>query len=362
MDEIQKEKIARLSKCINGGIEKPFLINIRPSYQCNLNCTSCVDHPNKEGHAISDEQYLELIKESINLGVRECRIDGGAEPMVRKELCIRIMGSIKKSGAKGFLTTNGTLFTEEDVKMLINMGWDCINVSIQGWDKKSDEYLRGSKKAFERTISGLSLFKHWKNKLKKDKPVIRLTPLIHKLNCSKLQKFIKLGKKYNTHVTFQAFAVWSEKGKHLKLDKEDISKLPGYVKKARTYANRHNVFTDVERLLEQNLLENTNQMEKVVYDDLKDNHDFNLLCYEPWYTILVTELGRIGRCIGDFDSNISANGRSLKDIWYGKEFNELRRKIIDKDLPPFCSRCCHPQVMETRKLRKEITGLMNQNV
>lgn len=362
MDDIQKEKIERLSKCIRGKIEKPFLINIRPSYQCNLNCISCIDHPNQEGHAISDERYLELVREAIDLGVREWRIDGGAEPMIRKELGIKIMSLAKKSGAKGFLTTNGTLFTEEDVKTLINIGWDCINVSLQGGDKKSDDYLRGSEKAFKRTIYGLALFKHWKKKLKKDKPIIRLTPLIHKGNYTLLLDFIKIGKKYKTDVTFQAFALWSKKGKHLRLDKEDISKLPLYVKKARTYANRHNVFTDVERLLEQNLLENTNRMEKVVYNDLKDNHDSDLLCYEPWYTILITELGQIGRCIGDFDSSIDISKKNLKDVWYGQEFNDLRKKIIKKELPSFCSRCCHPQVMETRKLRKEITEFVNQNV
>lgn len=361
MDEIQKEKIKRLVNCTEKRIEKPFLINIRPSYQCNLNCTSCINHPNKEGHAISNERYLTLVKEAIDLGVMEWRIDGGAEPMIRKELCLEIMGLAKKSGAKGFLTTNGTLFTGEDVKTLINIGWDCINISIQGWDEKSDDYLRGSKKAFKKTIDGLSLFNYWKKKLKKDKPVIRLTPLIHKLNCSHLLDFIKIGKKYNTHVTFQAFAVWSEKGKHLKLDKNDILNLPYYVQKTRTYADKYNVVTDVERLLEQNLLENTNQMEKVIYNDLK-NDSCNLLCYEPWYTILITELGRIGRCIGDFDSNIDINKKSLKEVWYGQEFNDLREKIIKRKLPNFCSRCCHPQVMETRKLRNEIAEFVIQNV
>lgn len=356
MDEFQKEKIERLSKCINGGIEKPFLINIRPSYQCNLNCISCIDHPNKEGHAISDEKYLSLAKEAIDLSIKEWRIDGGAEPMIRKELCLKIMSLAKKSGAKGFLTTNGTLFTEEDVKTLIKIGWDCINISLQGWDEKSDDSLRGSKKAFRRTINCLDLFKHWKKKLKKEKPVMRLTPLIHKANYTHLLEFIKIGKEYNTDVTFQAFAVWSEKGKHLKLDKEDILRLPYYVQKARKYANKHNVFTDVERLLEQNLLENTNQMNKVIYNDLKDD-SCNLLCYEPWYTILITELGKIGRCIGDFDNNIDVNDKSLKEVWYGKEFNELRKNISGKKLPQFCSRCCHPQVMETRKIRGEISGL-----
>lgn len=363
MDYTQKEKIKRISESIlKGKVAKPFFMNIRPSYQCNLNCLSCIDHPNKNGHAISDEKYLDLVKEALSLGIREWRIDGGAEPLIRKNLCINIMSLIKEGGTRGILTTNGTLLEEEDIKKLVEIGWDCINISIQAPNAKLDNLLRGSKTAFERTTKSLELFKWWKKKMAKDVPMIRLTPLIHKMNYTLLQDFIKMGKKYDTQVTFQAFAVWSEKGKHLKLSEEDIKRIPFYVKKAREYADKHKVYTDVERLLEQNLLKNTNQMEKVLYEDLKTDSNTGLLCYEPWYFMLVTELGFIGRCIGDFESKISIAEKSLKEIWYGPNFNDLREKIIKRNLPNFCSRCCHPQVMETRKIRKEILEFVEQNV
>ena len=357
MDKFDKEKIKKLRAWSKGKNQAPYYLCIRPSYQCNLNCVSCVGHPNKKGHAISDERYISIIKEAIDLGIKEIRIDGGAEPLIRLDLVKRIVKLAKENRMKGFMTTNSTLFDEELIDSMVKLGWDVVNLSIQGDTPKLDNKLRG-KKAFERTISTLKNFKRLKEKYKTKKLNIRLTVLVHKENYKRLPNFVKLANKYNADMTIQAFALWSEKGKKLRFTEEDYKLLPKYVTKAKKLADKFGIYTNVESLLEQNLLENTNNMIKIINKDVKKNKSlnsfFNLPCFEPWYFMMITEFGTVARCIGDFDNNFYLGNKSLKEIWNSKHYNDLRKRLLDNNLPNFCKRCCHPQIMETRELRERL--------
>jgi radical SAM protein with 4Fe4S-binding SPASM domain len=366
LDNYDKEKIERLKKWSKGQKQPPFYLCIRPSYQCNLNCISCVDHPNKKGHAVSDEKYLSLIKEAVNLGIRELRIDGGAEPLIRLELIKNIVRMAKENNMKGFMTSNSTLFDKKLVEDMVKLEWDVVNLSMQGDSSKLDNKLRG-KEAFERTIKTLELFKIVKEKFNSNKPNIRITVLVHKLNYKRLPNFVKLANKYGADMTIQAFALWSEKGKKLKFDEKDYKLLPKYVKKTKNLADKFDIYTNVDALLEKNLLENTNNMSSVIHKDAEKSKSkksfFNLPCFEPWYFMMITEQGKVARCIGDFDNDFYLGNKSLKAIWESSHYRKLRKNLMNNIMPEFCKRCCHPQVMETREIRERLKNkVLNKNV
>jgi len=87
-------------------------------------------------------------------------------------------------------------------------------------------------------------------------------------------------------------------------------------------------------------------------DIIEDNFSSKFLCapcYEPWYNLIIDPLGNVGPCItsASFASkSLNVTKMSLKEIWYGREFDEIRKKRLNKIPLPQCSHCT---VTEMRK-------------
>ena len=121
------------------GWAPPYRIHICPTDTCNLQCLSCwrssLEHRGNlalPANELTDERFLSLIDEAINLGVREIELTGGGEPLIRKKLVTEAIKKIKKSGLCGTITTNATLFSSEDVKLMVDLGWDEVIISLDG--------------------------------------------------------------------------------------------------------------------------------------------------------------------------------------------------------------------------------------
>ena len=113
---------------------------------------------------VSDDRYLKLIDEAAKLGVKEVYICGGGEPLVRKDLLLRLMKLIKQKKMHGFLITNGTLFTEEDIIKIIEIGWDNISFSVDGANSRVNDSLRGKRGAFKLAVQNMKRFKElWRD-------------------------------------------------------------------------------------------------------------------------------------------------------------------------------------------------------
>jgi len=108
-------------------------LRISVTDRCNLRCTYCMP---EEGiqllhheDIISFEEIVEVVKESVALGVDKIRITGG-EPLVRKGI-VDLVGMIANiPGVKDFgMTTNGILLKKyaQDLK---NAGLSRVNVSL----------------------------------------------------------------------------------------------------------------------------------------------------------------------------------------------------------------------------------------
>ena len=70
-----------------------------------------------------------------------------------------------------------------------------------------------------------------------------------------------------------------------------------------------------------------------------------LFCARPFDSVFIDAKGDINpypgcRPVKPFGSVVET-GRSIRDIWFGKEFTELRQRIVDRDPPPMCQTCAH---------------------
>ncbi len=105
--------------------------------RCHFQCAYCKsDHPRKLKHQdiLSYEQLLLIVDQAIQLGINKFKITGG-EPTIRKDYLFFIK-ELKKRNVQVTLTTNGSLFTKEDLDCLKEIGIDGINFSIDTLDLK----------------------------------------------------------------------------------------------------------------------------------------------------------------------------------------------------------------------------------
>jgi len=70
-----------------------------------------------------------------------------------------------------------------------------------------------------------------------------------------------------------------------------------------------------------------------------------LFCARPFDSLFINAKGDVNpypdcRPKEPFGS-LTEEGQSIRDIWFGKEFRELRQRIVNRDPPPMCLTCAH---------------------
>lgn len=242
------ERIKRLKKWFSNQCTGPYKIQFNPTNNCNLNCPACyargkpVYNPQTE---VSTERYIELIKEAAKLDALYCDICGGGEPFTRAETTLAMMREIKKQGMIGTLITNGTLFSEEAIKELVKIGWDYINLSIDGPNAKINDPLRGEG-AFNKNIKAIKLFNYWKEKFKKNLPHISIYSVISKKNYNHINELIDLviGQRI-TGFYLQPVIVSEGRGQDLLMTCEDWATFREIIKVSKDRLSRNNINSNI---------------------------------------------------------------------------------------------------------------------
>jgi len=146
------EKIKRLAMWAHGKKAPPLTLELNITNRCNLRCRMCwlrFAKPNYE--EMKDEELVRIIDEAITLGIKEFRFPGSGEPLMRKKILFELMEKVKEGKGNGLLISNGTLFSEEDVKKLVEMEWDVLTISLDGPSPKINDYIRGVEGSFKRS-------------------------------------------------------------------------------------------------------------------------------------------------------------------------------------------------------------------
>jgi len=106
----QRAQARKRTKAAAAGLPVPAILIASVTRRCNLNCVGCYSktlRPRQEDAVeLSDERFLELFREAIDLGTGVLMLAGG-EPLIRRELLEKV------SRIKGPLVpvfTNGLLF------------------------------------------------------------------------------------------------------------------------------------------------------------------------------------------------------------------------------------------------------------
>lgn len=247
---MQDKKIKRIKAWRKGKQMPPYTIEFNITDKCNLKCRYCWQRgkENNNTDELSDDKLIKITKEAIEIGVKEIRLPGSGEPMVRKNTLFKMMEIIKKKNVHGLLITNGTLFDEDDLKKIVELGWDNLTVSVDGPDAFTNDTLRYKEGTFGKIVEALRLINHFKKEKRVEKPKIRFNTVLTNKNYDKLTELIEMANYFNCEdLQLQPMTPFTDLGKNYVYDGSQKI-LNEHLEHAYTLAKKYGIFTNIHTI------------------------------------------------------------------------------------------------------------------
>ena len=126
---------------------------------CNLACGHCRASSERGPYPgeLNTEECLRVMDEIATIGNPVIILTGG-EPLLRTDI-FELAEYGTKKGFRMVMATNGTLITEEKVKLMKAAGIQRISVSLDGPDPESHDTFRKVKGAFAESLRGIEIAK-----------------------------------------------------------------------------------------------------------------------------------------------------------------------------------------------------------
>jgi MoaA/NifB/PqqE/SkfB family radical SAM enzyme len=138
--------------------ERPIGAKLELTYACNLRCGFCyTDSPRRtlqRTPELSDEEWLEVVRQSLELGIVEAVVTGG-EPFLRKELTLGVIEALAEAGVGVTLNTNGWFVDEEVAARLGALRGVTAHVSLDGARAGLHDGSRGVPGSWRRAVEGI---------------------------------------------------------------------------------------------------------------------------------------------------------------------------------------------------------------
>lgn len=358
-----EEIIKSLLSWKKNGRGYPTQIQIHLTNYCNLKCIFCPTRTlvkeldrRKE---LERGEWLRIIQEGNELGVREWHICGGGEPLFFTVDALIIMEMIKEFGNYGELITNGTFFRESVVKKIVEIEWDKIYVSLDSPFPETQNFLRGTD-CFKKIIDGVKSLVECKRRLKKEKPQIYFHVVICNKNYKHILKMIELTHKLKVDgVLFNALNIWKPEINKLKLNEREERELIKLLKNGQKLSNELKVSTNIDEFLKFLFVEKANVMDKAMVEEVKKGEkDFTKIpCYYPWYNVSIFPDGRTLPCFILKDDGENVKNKSLEEIWFGDYFNTIRKMFLENRLKEDCAKCNPWNLPKMKEIRSKLQDI-----
>lgn len=329
------------------GRGNPAQAQIHLTNLCNLACVFCptrtlIGSGVKRENELSKDEWLSIIDQGNELGVMEWHICGGGEPLFDKDVALSVMQRIKDSGRSGELITNGTLFNDVDVGVIVNMGWDKIFFSLDSPSAETHNDIRGAD-CFGKVTKNIRLFSDAKGRRKLSKPALCLHMVVCNKNYNRIADMVRLASELGVQeVVINALNVWKKEMAALELSGMQEAEMQNVLRDAIKCADELGIGNNFREFLKSDLLNKANEMDDAMKGSRADTHeeDFkNASCYYPWYNISIFADGTVQPCFIPQGVGERLMKKSLKDIWNGPVFNSARKECLKGQLSGYCARC-----------------------
>ncbi|MBU1136563.1 MAG: radical SAM protein [Nanoarchaeota archaeon] len=319
----------------------PLNIALFLTLRCNARCEMCnlKELLNKDREELSLEKIDEFLKEVKKF--KPSIVLFGGEPILRSDF-IDILRKVKSYDLSCGIFTNGTLFSPEVIKKIVELKMNFVAFSLQGIGETHDKIV-GIKGAYNRIINAIKEFSKYPNK--KTKIILHTT--FSEDNLNDLGKIVGLGEKLKVdlirfgHPTFFTGQDIERNKKVMRVlfpeekieeisyayepkEKSDLfyKKISDFIDK---YKGRFSITPDLTK------------------EEIKDwySPDFKSKrkCYFVWRGLFIYPNGDVVPCESFRFVMGNINKQKFKDIWNSKKFIKFR-KGLKNGLYPGCARCC----------------------
>ncbi len=302
----------------------PIFATLVTNYNCNFHCVMC-DVPSRDRilrdrglKELSTEQIKGVLRDFRDLGVSGVAFTGG-EPFLRKDI-FDLLKYSRKLRLYTHISTNGSVFNEENVKKTLDTGIDSINISLDGASKETHDKIRNFPGAFDKAIGAIERI----DRMRKDKNIpvrLKIVAVINKRNIDEIQDLLNLRSTLNADsiefIPEEAFSTAEMKSP----TPADVD----FLQKVRKYSK---LLLDLKSKGEK--IENSSSHLALFPKAFgKEQIPFN--CYAGYNSIAVDCFGEIYPCAPWYNwdkgvGNIADQG--LKEFWYSKGYDKPRSEIL----------------------------------
>ncbi len=359
---MDKEQVGRIAKWLRGEKAPPYFLQIDITNKCRLKCLPCLARrvftysPDEE---IPFERLRRLIEEAGEIGVRQVHFTGGGEPIERHDEMFHLMRRVKELDMAGILDTNGTLFTPSMIEMMVESGWDEVQFSINGPEDEIDDYLRGARGAFSKSMEAIESINRLKGN--RENPRMSIHVVLTSKNFDRLTDFVELAHEIRVEgiLLHPLSGPLNERGEELKIEPKHHEGLRASIEAAKAAAGQKGIPVTFDSSLLDSIgsfADSDFKFDNSPHEEARDESP-RIHCIQPWHQLAVSAIGTVGPCgttIGLVEGEKKENikDKSLEEVWYGDYIGQFRKGVLTGELSPFCRHCCGIQVMENIRIHK----------
>ncbi len=293
-----KEKLANLPSF-------PRLIDVEMTNTCNFRCLMCPTgtFSQKREKGFMEDEVFQRILDEIRPHKTPLRFIRWGEPMMHPKI-IDFLAAAHAQGSMLHINSNGSYFTEENIRALCDIPLDSLKFSFQGVDRESYNQMRNTD-FFAQLVDTIRLFVRIRGD--RPKPFIQVSTSITYETTEQIDSFRNLMDPLADKVGVGRTVL-----EHLDLNAVRL---------------RPHELETLKWLKEQESIVKEHPECPEVFDKLSINWD-----------------GTVSACCGDSDKIMligDVRNQSLDDIWKSAELNGYRAVLADMrhDELPLCRTC-----------------------
>ncbi|MFH1478205.1 MAG: radical SAM protein [Candidatus Omnitrophota bacterium] len=325
----------------------PLEVSIDVTNRCSLGCLTCWFYSPLQAEKVSNEWvkkeidfelFKKVVDELKDMKVKNIMLGGNGDPFMHP----RIIDMIEYTKKRGFIvntSTCGVYFKERELRNMLDLGIDSINVSILAATQETYLNMHNDKKRelFDKVKKNISLISEWKKKEKKRLPCIRLVNVICNLNYFEIDKMVNLAKEIGAdEVGFKRLAIMPFT-KKLLLTGDQIKELAEILDIADKKADLLRIATNINDFRQ-------NIMPGLISGDYTSDIYSRMPCYIGWIYSRILCDGNVVPCCGCCSYIIgNLHNNTFKEIWNSEIYREFRKKTIEiVENPSIKAECaCH---------------------
>lgn len=294
----------------------PRTLVVEASNTCMLKCHLCatVNNPLRAKGCMSVELFKKIL-DQIDWKLKIINFSYAGEPLINKDI-FKMVTLAKEKGIASIIETNGMLL-DECIDELLDSGLYKLNIALDGASQESvSRYRTGID--FNRVMEGIENLIYKKKKMGLKQPEVHLQFIVMKHNEKEMPDAIGIAKKIGVDfIDFKSLilsgGIWLNDAERAEFASEFLPENDEFTR----YQFKNGSW--------------------VLKNELKG------VCPYVFSAMVVMWNGEVTVCTMDVNGRFkigTLEKDSLRKIWQGRNYGELRKKILKRELPE-CKECAY---------------------